>query len=266
MKCKAIFLALLVVLLTGCSGNEKEAQVSQTPAPLLTESPAVITDPAAWLGQADLSRFPGKDGEEVSFEDGSTLSRLGSGPENEVTLYALTLSGAETPLLILRQGDSLFSLDSVPDRPSQRLSSVSAHGDGLALLWYSGEGQENDPAYDLDILTPEEEGWVRCTVSRDACARLIRDEVEVRWDDRSNTFSLTCAGQTASMSLTAGSPGELVLGRLCLFPQIGNGYELVMSAGCESGQIDLAVLRAEIIVNGETFTLQNLRMEVDPGV
>lgn len=266
MKCKAIFLALLVAILAGCSGGEKETEMSQTPTPLPTESPAVITDPAVWLEQADLSRFPGKDGEEVSFEDGSTLSWLGIEPENEVTLYALTLSGAETPLLVLRQGDSLFSFGGISDRPFQRLSSVSAYGGGLALLWYAGEGQGNDPAYDLDILTPEEEGWVRCTVSRDACARLIRDEVETRWDDRSNTFSLTCAGQTASMALTAGSPGELVLGRLCLFPQIGNGYELVMSAGCENGQTDLAVFRAEIIVNGETFTLQNLRMETDPGV
>jgi len=267
MSRKAFLLVTIFLLLAGCSSKEPFPTGTADPTPTPVESAPPTTATQAWLDGLDLSLLPENGQEAMRSTDGSVISYLADLSAPQVTLYAVHFYEQENYELLLRQGSSLYSLGATWHEPLH-LAEVAPYGEGgISLRWLVSQDELGHVAYDLDLLTPTEDKWSRCPITKGDCAQQVLDLLDLQWDDRANTLTLSYIGQTVTKAFPPSTaPGKLVLGDLCLFSQMDGHWEVVLSACCDLDGSELALFRAEVIPDGDTFQLQNIRMEVDPGV
>ena len=100
-----------------------------------------------------------------------------------------------------------------------------------------------------------------------ACLELISSQMDLDWNDKLHTLTLSFRGQSAVSQFPAEvAPGRLTLGHMCLFYESQGAFYMTMDAWSDVLEESLAVFRAEVAYDGEDFTLQNLQMDSMAGV
>ena len=261
-----IALAGILALLTGCAadsaspsaaGDASPAQAAENPAPAW----ASLT-PEDLPGETeDLSSFFAKSSPAVCL--------LGTAEEADVALYGLNPGYGGG--ILLRDGDTLtlfdqaFSALSLPDLWWADFDEDG--GEELAVRFLTEQDDQGGCAYDLAFYHPSPAGWELCSVSRDNCAQLLLTEIETDWDSRTLQLTVAWADRQASCSLPESTDSDpLILGHTCLFVEESGHFSVILDAWVPALSASLAVFRAEILYDGNSFRFQNIRMESDPGV
>lgn len=266
---KSIIALAMILLLTGCRGtspSEVTASIppSSDPQSVATNMPEPTQAPL-WttLTPEDLPTEPAELGSffAVSSPQICLLSQV-----EALDLAFYGLNPGYGGGILLRDGDTLLHFDQEFGALPEIQQGTFSPGEEpeLAVLWpLTGQSL----TYDLVFYRPSPEGWRACPVSRDACVELISSEMDLDWNDKLHTLTLSFRGQSAVSQFPAEvAPGRLTLGHMCLFYESQGTFYMTMDAWSDVLEESLAVFRAEVAYDGEDFTLKNLQMDSMAGV
>ena len=259
----------LCLLLTGCGQNTPpENSPSPSPAPSAVSPVDVTPEPSpaplwASLTVEDLPTEPA-DLETFFLLSSPQICLLAQVEELDLTFYGLNPGYGGG--VLLREGDTLTHFDQdFGAIPEIRQSSYSGGQETeLAVLWPLFS---QSSAYDLVFYRSSPDGWSACSVSRDSCLEQVDRELDLDWNERTHTLTLSFKGHSAVRQFpTDTAPGRLTLGHMCLFYEADGRFYMTMDAWSDVLQESLAVFRAEVLYDGETFTLKDLQMDSMAGV
>ena len=269
---KSIIALAMILLLTGCRGTspaEVTASIppSSDPQSVATTMPEPTQAPL-WttLAPEDLPTEPAELG---SFFAASSPQVCLLSQVEALDLAFYGLNPGYGGGILLRDGEALFHFDQeFGDLPEIRMGSFSGgEEEELAVVWPLRSSQSRDLTQDLVFYSPSREGWTACPVSWDACVELISGEMDLDWNDKLHTLTLSFRGQSAVSQFPAEvAPGRLTLGHMCLFYESQGTFYMTMDAWSDVLEESLAVFRAEVAYDGEDFTLKNLQMDSMAGV
>lgn len=257
---------LLCLLLIGC--QQKASPSSPSPAPSPTSSPApwqvLIPEglPEAIINPAQLnSSLP-------------PISLLGHLEEADIYLYGLNKEYGGG--ILLRRGEDFTHFDqpffpndlSLAQLPTLWWQDLDGDGQSeLAVKYHTGQDETGGCTYDLIFYSHDGSDWASLSAGRDFCAEAILKEVDTNWDERTHVCTLTHGGQKIAVSFPADTaPGRLVIGHLCLFLEENGQFSVIVDAWFPTISSSAATFRAQILYDGESVTLQNIRMDSFAGV
>lgn len=258
----------LALLLTGCGRNLPPEESSPSPAPSAAPTAEATPEPspAPLWASLTVEDLPADPAELDTFflHSSPQICLLAQIEELDLAFYGLNPGYGGG--ILLREGDTLTHFDQdFGAIPEIRQGNYSGREEAeLAALWpLFSESQ----AYDLVFYRPSPEGWEACPVSRDSCVEQVEKELELDWDERAHTLTLSFKGHSAVRQFpTDTAPGRLTLGHMCLFYESQGTFYMTMDAWSDLLQESLAVFRAEVFYDGETFTLKDLQMDSMEGV
>ena len=271
MRMPVLALAFALLLLAGCGG---EAPLNWTPTPA-TPSPSPVqglSEGDTWWAGVDPALLPTEPEDEPYVDGPVSYGLLQSAPERELFLYEVHCAPYDSVQYLLRQGDTLgeaLRLETGRFALRYNLAWGDYDGDGedeyaISLVHAHGTGS------DLILGELSEDGWTFFTYDpADYSAEL---SAALGFQYAGDTVTLSYGGVTVSYTLGPSESGPV--SPIEDFSQVAfltpSGDQLTASFGAgaviDGSPVCFSLVMADVIYDGEGFSLSNLRLLSTTGV